>query len=64
MAIDSLGLDWAAIKGQHYPHLTAVEYEGPWNPDQSEELSGTIEQVANELIAGAQINEFAEQFTK
>lgn len=50
MAIDSLGLDWVATKGQHYPHLSAVEYEGTWEPEKAEELKVKIEQTANELI--------------
>ena len=50
MAIDSLGLDWMATKGQHYPHLSAVEYSGTWQPEQAEALKDSIEQKANELI--------------
>lgn len=51
MAIDSIGLDWLAVKGQHYPHLSAVEYEGTWNPEQAEEVRKNIEQTANEIVA-------------
>lgn len=51
MAIDSLGLDWVATKGQHYPHLSAVEYAGTWQPEQAEELKQKIEQAANDFIA-------------
>jgi Ser-tRNA(Ala) deacylase AlaX len=47
MAIDSLGLDWVATKGQHYPHLSAVEYSGNWQPERAEELRGKIEEQAN-----------------
>jgi Ser-tRNA(Ala) deacylase AlaX len=50
MAIDSLGLDWFATKGQHYPHLSAVEYSGTWQPERAEELKASIEQRTNELI--------------
>ncbi len=50
MAIDSLGLDWVATKGQHYPHLSAVEYSGTWQPEKQEEMRLSIEQRANELI--------------
>jgi Ser-tRNA(Ala) deacylase AlaX len=50
MAIDSLGLDWVATKGQHFPHLSAVEYSGTWQPEQADELKAAIEDRANELI--------------
>jgi Ser-tRNA(Ala) deacylase AlaX len=50
MAIDSLGLDWVATKGQHYPHLSAVEYSGTWQPEQAEELKQKIEQATNAFI--------------
>lgn len=32
MAIRELGLDWVASKGHHYPHLSAFEYTGTWDP--------------------------------
>lgn len=51
MAIDSLGLDWIATKGQHYPELSAVEYSGTWVPEHSEELRASIENKANEFIS-------------
>lgn len=50
MAIDSLGLDWVATKGQHYPHLSAVEYNGRWDPEKSDTLRYEIELRANEII--------------
>ncbi len=50
MAIDSLGLDWVATKGQHYPHLSAVEYAGTWDSEKVDELRGAVEQRVNELI--------------
>lgn len=50
MAIDKFGLDWIATKGQHYPHLSAVEYSGTWQPEQAEELRAAIETGANEFI--------------
>jgi Ser-tRNA(Ala) deacylase AlaX len=51
MAIDSLGLDWVATKGQHYPQLSAIEYEGTLNPEKTEELRISIEKTVNELIS-------------
>ena len=51
MAVDSLGLDWIATKGQHYLHLSAVEYTGTWQQEQSEELRQKIEDKVNELIS-------------
>lgn len=50
MAIDSLGLDWVATKGQHYPDLSAVEYSGTWEAEKSEALKASIENTANEFI--------------
>lgn len=47
MTIDSLGLDWVATKGQHYPHLSAVEYSGSWEPERAGELRAAIEKQAN-----------------
>lgn len=51
MAVDALGLDWTAAKGQHYPHMSAVEYSGSWQPEKAEALRAAIEQKAGELIA-------------
>lgn len=56
MAIDSLGLDWVATKGQHYPHLSAVEYSGTWQAERAEELKADIERVANEFVKKATDN--------
>jgi len=50
MAVDQLGLDWISTKGQHYPHLSAVEYSGTWEADKAESLRTEIEALANELI--------------
>lgn len=50
MAIDNLNLDWAATKGQHYPHLSSVEYSGNWQPEQAETLRLEIEKRVNEYI--------------
>lgn len=50
MAINALGLDWAPVKGQHYPHMSAVEYRGSWQPERTEALRAAIEQKADELI--------------
>jgi Ser-tRNA(Ala) deacylase AlaX len=51
MAVDRLGLDWLATKGQHYPELSAVEYYGTWEPERAETLRAEIEKRANEFIA-------------
>jgi Ser-tRNA(Ala) deacylase AlaX len=56
MAIDNLGLDWVATKGQHYPHLSAVEYSGTWQPERAEELRDSIEERANQLIQKDNVN--------
>ena len=56
MAIDSIGLDWVATKGQHYPHLCAVEYSGTWNADKAEETRVSIESGANEIIQSDKTN--------
>lgn len=50
MAIDKLGLDWVATKGQHYPHLSAIEYSGTWEPEKAENLRTEIETLTNNLI--------------
>ena len=50
MAVDKLGLDWVGTKGQHYPHLSAVEYSGTWEPERAEELRVAIEKQANDFI--------------
>lgn len=50
MAVAELDLDWIATKGQHYPHLCAVEYSGTWDPEQVEVLKEKIESISNELI--------------
>lgn len=56
MVIDELGLDWVGTKGQHYPHLSAVEYKGTWHPNGSEELRSEIEIRTNEFIKKGSIN--------
>lgn len=56
MAIDALSLDWVATKGQHYPHLSAIEYEGTWNPEQVEELRSNIEQQARAFVEAGSTN--------
>lgn len=53
MAVDKLGLDWVAGKGQHYPHLSAVEYSGTWQLEQAEDVRIAIEKQANEFVAQA-----------
>lgn len=50
MAIDSLGLDWIATKGQHYPNLSAVEYAGTWVSERADELRVQIEDRTNYFI--------------
>lgn len=50
MAVADRGLDWVGTKGQHYPHLSAIEYSGTWEPDKAEELRVVLEQRANEFI--------------
>ena len=49
MAVDSLGYTWKPTKGQHYPHLSAVEYEGDLGNIDIEQLRQDIETRANEL---------------
>ncbi len=53
MAVDKLGLDWVAGKGQHYPHLSAVEYSGTWQPERAEDTRVAIEKQANEFVTQA-----------
>lgn len=50
MAVARLGLDWIGTKGQHYPHLSAVEYSGTWDSEKAEVLRAQIGAVANQLI--------------
>ena len=50
MAIDSLGLGWIATKGQHYPHLSAVEYSGVLDSEKATSLQAEIESLANQFI--------------
>jgi Ser-tRNA(Ala) deacylase AlaX len=50
MAVAQLGLDWVGTKGQHYPHLSAIEYSGTWEPEKAESLRSEIETLANQLI--------------
>lgn len=56
MAVADLGLDWIGTKGQHYPHLSAVEYGGTWDPAKAEEQRTDLEQRTNELIKHGSIN--------
>jgi Ser-tRNA(Ala) deacylase AlaX len=50
MAVDHLGLDWVAGKGQHYPDMCAVEYTGSLDPTKADELRKAIEEQANEFV--------------
>lgn len=56
MAIRELDLDWVATKGQHYPHLSAVEYTGTWDPEKADEVRSSIEAKVNKLGAIEQDN--------
>lgn len=56
MAVADFGLDWVGTKGQHYPHLSAVEYSGTWDSDKAEELPAKLEHRTNELIEQGSIN--------
>jgi Ser-tRNA(Ala) deacylase AlaX len=56
MAVADLGLDWIGTKGQHYPHLSAVEYSGTWDPDKAEELRAKLQQRTNEFIEQGSVN--------
>ncbi|HEX7963697.1 MAG TPA: alanine--tRNA ligase-related protein [Candidatus Saccharimonadales bacterium] len=56
MAVADLGLDWVGTKGQHYPHLSAVEYSGTWDPAQAEALRAKLEQRTNEFIQQGSVN--------
>lgn len=57
MAVAQLGLDWIGTKGQHYPHLSAIEYSGTWKPEKAEEFRSQIEMLANQLIEKGSHNE-------
>ncbi len=56
MAVADLGLDWVGTKGQHYPHLSAVEYSGTWEPAKAEELRAELEKRTNAFIEKGSIN--------
>ena len=56
MAVDAIGLDWVATKGQHYPDLSAIEYAGSWDPEKAEQLKQDIEAQANTSIAAGSQN--------
>jgi len=56
MAVADAGLDWISTKGQHYPHLSAVEYSGSWNPVEAEELRSELERRTNEFIEHGSTN--------
>jgi len=49
MAVADLGYDWQATKGQHYPHLSAVEYSGDLDGVDQQKLQQDIESKANQL---------------
>jgi Ser-tRNA(Ala) deacylase AlaX len=50
MAVAQLDLNWIGTKGQHYPHLSAVEYSGTWESEKAEELRTQIQTLANQFI--------------
>ncbi len=56
MAVDSLGYTWMPAKGQHYPHLSAVEYEGTLDGLDADQLRQQIEDKANKLQHQAKDN--------
>lgn len=57
MAIDQLGLQWAAGKGAHYPHMSFVEYEADITPEAAEVVRQQIEGKVHELVAAGSTNE-------
>jgi lysyl-tRNA synthetase, class II len=49
-AVHQLGRDWKSGKGAHYPHMSFVEYDGQYDPEESEALKGSIERILAEYI--------------
>ncbi len=56
MAVDTLGLDWVAGKGQHYPDMRAIEYTGSFDPTKADELRESIQEQANEFVKAGSAN--------
>jgi Ser-tRNA(Ala) deacylase AlaX len=56
MAVDHLGLDWVAGKGQHYPDMCAIEYTGNFDSLKADELRGAIQKQANEFVKAGSVN--------
>lgn len=56
MAVADLGLDWIGTKGQHYPHLSGVEYSGTWDPATSKELRTELEALTNNYVEQGSTN--------
>ncbi len=50
-AIYTLGKKWKAGKGAHYPGRSYVEYDGDFNPEETETLARNIEQVLVDYAA-------------
>jgi len=50
MAIKSLGYNWLAGKGAHYPHMAFVEYVGEFCADNKEKYKEELQNKVDEII--------------
>lgn len=57
LAVDHIGLEWKAIRGAHYPHMSFVEYDGEATPEQCEAIRGQLQGVVDKTIADGSTNE-------
>jgi Ser-tRNA(Ala) deacylase AlaX len=56
MAVARLGLPWTPGRGAHYPHMSFVEYEGPFEPGQAGDLGRKLERELDALVAAGGAN--------
>jgi lysyl-tRNA synthetase class 2 len=48
-AVKKAGKNWRSGKGAHYPHMSFVDYDGEYNPEEAESLARQVEETINEF---------------
>jgi Ser-tRNA(Ala) deacylase AlaX len=56
MAVSRLELPWTPLRGAHYPHMSFVEYDGPFEPDQAADIRRDLERELAALVAAGGAN--------
>lgn len=56
MAVRKLGWEWTPGKGAHYPHMSFVEYSGPFDSEQKQGLIAELQTMIDSLLQKGSTN--------